>query len=142
MKYESFSFKDTYDIAYKLGAKSKKGEIYCLNGDLGAGKTVFAKGFAKALNVKEDITSPTFTIINEYKSGKISLYHFDVYRVTSIEEMYETGYEEYFYSDGICLIEWSNLIEEIIPKNATYISIEKDLFKDENYRVIYIGEYI
>ncbi|MDO4438823.1 MAG: tRNA (adenosine(37)-N6)-threonylcarbamoyltransferase complex ATPase subunit type 1 TsaE [Eubacteriales bacterium] len=135
---ESFSEQETYLFAKELGANSKKGEIYCLNGDLGTGKTVFAKGFAEGLNIHEAVTSPTFTIVKEYEDGRIPLYHFDVYRISDPDEMYAIGYEEYFFGDGVCLIEWSELIEELIPEDAIHIDITKDLNKDFDYRKIEI----
>ena len=133
---ESFSPQQTESIGFELGQKAKAGDIYCLSGDLGVGKTVFTRGFAKGLGVEEEyITSPTFTIINEY-DGRLNLYNFDVYRIGSIEEMDDTGYEEYFFGDGVCLIEWAELIEEIIPPDAVWINIEKDLDKGFDYRRI------
>lgn len=144
MKIEVFSEKETQDIAYNIAKNSKKGDIFCLSGDLGTGKTQFSKGFAKGLLIDEHITSPTFTIVNEYETSEIKFYHFDVYRINDIEELYDIGYEEYFFGDGICLIEWAELIKDIIPKNATWIKIYKNLEKGENYRVIEVikNEYI
>ena len=136
MIFYSNSAIETENFAKKLAQKAKTGNIYCLNGDLGAGKTAFAKGFAKGLGIEDDIVSPTFTLINEYFSGNLPLYHFDVYRIQDITEMQDTGYEEYFYGDGICLIEWSVLIKELIPASAISISIERDLSIGENYRKI------
>lgn len=139
MTIESFSPQQTESIGFELGQKAKAGDIYCLSGDLGVGKTVFTRGFAKGIGVEEEyITSPTFTIINEY-DGRLNLYHFDVYRIGSIEEMDDTGYEEYFFGDGVCLIEWAELIEEIIPPDAVWINIEKDLDKGFDYRRITFG---
>ncbi len=139
MTIESFSPQQTESIGFELGQKAKAGDIYCLSGDLGVGKTVFTRGFAKGIGVEEEyITSPTFTIINEY-DGRLKLYHFDVYRIGSIEEMDDTGYEEYFFGDGVCLIEWAELIEEIIPPDAVWINIEKDLDKGFDYRRITFG---
>ena len=137
MIYEVYSEEETRKIGYELGEKAAKGEIYCLQGDLGVGKTVFTKGFAQGLNITEHITSPTFTIVNEYHSGRIPFYHFDVYRIGDVEEMFEIGYEEYFYGDGVCLIEWAGLITDILPDDVKWIKIEKDLTSDnENYRKI------
>ncbi len=137
MIYEVYSEEETRKIGYELGEKAAKGEIYCLQGDLGVGKTVFTKGFAQGLNITEHITSPTFTIVNEYHSGRIPFYHFDVYRIGDVEEMFEIGYEEYFYGDGVCLIEWAELITDILPDDVKWIKIEKDLTSDnENYRKI------
>ena len=136
MILEAFSPKETEEFAYKLGQEAKKGSIICLSGDLGVGKTVFTRGFAKGLGVTDEyITSPTFTIINEYE-GRLNLYHFDVYRIGNIEEMDDTGYEDYFFGDGVCLVEWAELVEEIIPENAVWIKIEKDLSKGDEYRKI------
>ncbi len=136
---EAFSCEDTEGFGYEIGKNAKTGEIYCLSGDLGTGKTVFTKGFARGLGIDEDITSPTFTLINEYY-GRLPLYHFDVYRVGDPEEMEYIGCDEYFFGDGVCLIEWAELIEEIIPPNAKWIKIEKNLEKGTDYRIIEIRE--
>ncbi|MGB8452446.1 MAG: tRNA (adenosine(37)-N6)-threonylcarbamoyltransferase complex ATPase subunit type 1 TsaE [Anaerocolumna sp.] len=136
MIIESFKAEDTYNLGKRLGEQAEAGEIYCLLGDLGTGKTVFTQGFAKGLGIEEPVSSPTFTIIQEYEEGRIPFYHLDVYRIEDIEEMYELGYEDYFYGNGVCLIEWSNLIEEILPQNPTVITIEKDLNKGFDYRRI------
>ena len=138
MIIESFSSEYTKDVGEKIGYKAKKGHIYCLNGDLGTGKTEFSKGFAKGLLIKEHITSPTFNIMNIYE-GRIPLYHFDVYRIKHIDEMYDTGYEEFFFGNGVCLIEWSNIIQELIPNYAININISKDINKGENYRLIEVS---
>ena len=121
-----------------LGEKIPAGSVVCLDGDLGVGKTVFAKGVAKGLGVKEPVSSPTFTIVQEYREGRIPMFHFDVYRIEDPEEMYEIGYEEYFYGDGVCLIEWADQIRELIPETATHVLIEKDLEKGLGYRRITI----
>lgn len=133
---ETRSSKETYELGYNMGKNSRAGDVYCLDGDLGVGKTVFTQGFAKGLGINEPINSPTFTIVQEYHDGRLPLYHFDVYRIGDITEMDEIGYEEYFYSEGVCLIEWGNLISEIMPENATYIKISKDLSKGFDYRKI------
>ena len=133
---EVFSAEETEKIGFDTGKNAKKGDIYCLSGDLGVGKTVFTKGFAKGLGIDEHITSPTFTIVNEYENGGDMFYHFDVYRINDIEEMYDIGYEEYFYGEGICLIEWAEMIEELIPENAVWIEIKKDIEKGLDYRII------
>jgi len=136
MIYETYSPQETEKLGYEMGKNAKAGDVYCLSGDLGVGKTVFTRGFAKGLEVEDEyITSPTFTIINEYE-GRLNLYHFDVYRIGSIEEMDDTGYEDYFFGNGVCLVEWAELVEEIIPENAVWIKIEKDFEKDFEYRKI------
>lgn len=135
---ESLKMEDTYQTGFLLGKEAKQGEVYCLLGDLGVGKTVFTQGFAKGIGIEEPVSSPTFTIIQEYDEGRLPFYHFDVYRISDIEEMDEIGYEDYFYGKGVCLIEWANLIEEILPENITTITIEKDLSKGFDYRNIYI----
>lgn len=133
---ETHNSKETYELGFNMGKSAKAGDVYCLDGDLGVGKTVFTQGFAKGLGINEPINSPTFTIVQEYNEGRLPLYHFDVYRIGDITEMDEIGYEEYFYSEGVCLIEWGNLISEIMPENATYITISKDLSKGFDYRRI------
>ena len=133
---ETHNSKETYELGFNMGKSAKAGDVYCLDGDLGVGKTVFTQGFAKGLGINEPINSPTFTIVQEYHEGRLPLYHFDVYRIGEITEMDEIGYEEYFYSEGVCLIEWGNLISEIMPENATYITISKDLSKGFDYRRI------
>lgn len=140
MVIETNSSKETYDCGYRMGQEAKPGQIICLEGELGVGKTVFTQGFADGLGVDEPICSPTFTIIQEYTQGRLPLYHFDVYRLGSCEEMDEIGYEEYFYSDGVCLVEWGNLFPELFPENTTYVRIEKNLDKGFDYRAITIQE--
>ncbi len=137
---ETFSEKETYDFGKELGAKAVPGQVLCIDGDLGVGKTVFTKGFAEGLGVEDDVVSPTFTIIQIYDEGKLPLYHFDVYRIGEPEEMYEIGFEDYFYGEGVCLIEWASLIEELLPENAVRIKIEKDLEKGFDYRKITVEE--
>ena len=136
MIYETNSEKETFALGKNLGEQAKAGQIFCLNGDLGVGKTVFTQGFAKGLDIEENVNSPTFTIIQVYEEGRIPLYHFDVYRIGDPEEMYEIGYEEYFFGEGVCLIEWSKLIEELIPEEAINIEIDKNLEKGLDYRKI------
>ena len=136
MIYETFSAEETYELGKELGQNAKPGSVYALIGDLGVGKTVFTQGVAAGLEIKEHINSPTFTIVQVYDEGRIPFYHFDVYRIGDVEEMDEIGYEDYFYGNGICFIEWANLIEEILPKNYTCITIEKDLEKGFDYRKI------
>lgn len=140
MRQESFGEQDTFQIGKQLGEAAEPGDIFLLEGDLGVGKTVFAKGFAEGLGITEPITSPTFTIIQEYEEGRIPLYHFDVYRIADPEEMYELGYEGYFFGDGVCLIEWASRIEELLPEECRTIHIEKDLEKGFDYRLIQITE--
>lgn len=135
---ESYSPQETFNIGKEIGKNLKAKDVYCLIGDLGVGKTVFTQGLANGLGIEEPINSPTFTIIQEYHEGRIPLYHFDVYRIGDVSEMDELGYEEYFYGDGACLIEWGNLIEEILPKETVTIKIEKDLEKGFDYRKITI----
>ena len=138
--YDSFSEEMTFEIGEKLGEKADKGEIICLEGDLGVGKTVFTKGFAEGLNIEENIDSPTFTIVQEYTEGRLPLYHFDVYRIGDISEMDEIGYEDYFFGEGVCLIEWASRIEELIPESAIHIIIEKDMSKGFEYRRVVVEE--
>ena len=138
--YESFSEEMTFNIGKELGKKADKGEIICLEGDLGVGKTVFTKGFAEGLDIEDNIDSPTFTIVQEYLEGRIPLYHFDVYRIGDISEMDEIGYEDYFFGEGVCLIEWASRIEELIPESAIHIIIEKDLSKGFEYRRVVVEE--
>ena len=138
--YDSFSEEMTFEIGKKLGEKADKGEIICLEGDLGVGKTVFTKGFAEGLNIEENIDSPTFTIVQEYTEGRLPLYHFDVYRIGDISEMDEIGYEDYLFGEGVCLIEWASRIEELIPESAIHIIIEKDLSKGFEYRRVVVEE--
>ena len=123
-----------------MGEQAVKGDVYLLLGDLGVGKTVFTQGFADGLAITEPISSPTFTIVQEYEDGRMPFYHFDVYRIGDVEEMEEIGYEDYFYGEGVCLIEWANLIEEILPKTAKTITIEKDLEKGFDYRRITVED--
>lgn len=139
MIYESNSAEGTRQLGYSMGEKAKAGDIFCLSGDLGAGKTVFTKGFAKGLGVEELVTSPTFTIINEYE-GRLPLYHFDVYRISCLEEMDDTGYEEYFFGQGVCLVEWAEMVGELIPEDAVWITVEKDYTKSEDYRKITVKQ--
>ena len=131
MVWKSFCEKDTAKIGETL---AKPGEIYLLEGDLGVGKTVFAKGFALGLGITEPITSPTFTIIQEYEQGRLPFYHFDVYRIADEEEMFELGYESYFFGQGVCLIEWASLIQGLLPAECRTIRIEKDLERGFDYR--------
>lgn len=138
--YETNSAEETFALGKKLGEAAKPGQVFTLIGDLGVGKTVFTQGVAKGLEITEPISSPTFTIVQVYEEGRLPFYHFDVYRIGDVEEMEEIGYEDYFYGDGICFIEWANLIEEILPQNYTQITIEKDLEKGFDYRKITFEE--
>ncbi len=138
MTIESLRAEDTFQAGFRLGQTAKAGDIYCLLGDLGVGKTVFTQGFAKGLGIEEPVSSPTFTIVQTYEEGRIPFYHFDVYRIADVEEMDEIGYEDYFYGEGVCFIEWANLIEEILPDHVKVITIEKDLDKGFDYRKISI----
>ena len=140
MTYESFSPDDTGRIGEELAKNAVPGQVYCLYGDLGVGKTVFTQGFAKGLEIEEPISSPTFTIIQTYEEGRIPFYHFDVYRIGDPEEMDEIGLDDYIYGEGVCLIEWANLIRELFPDQVTAIHIEKDLDKGFDYRKITIQE--
>lgn len=137
---ESYSPEETSALGRELGANAKPGEVYTLIGDLGVGKTVLTQGIADGLGITEPICSPTFTIVQVYEEGRLPFYHFDVYRIGDIEEMDEIGYEDYFYGYGLCMIEWANLIEEILPDNYKEITIEKDLEKGFDYRKITIKE--
>ena len=131
---------ETFAFGKMLGEQAKPGEVICLNGDLGVGKTVFTKGFAEGLGITEPVNSPTFTIVQQYDSGRMPLYHFDVYRIGDISEMDEVGYEDCFYGDGVTLIEWSNMIEEILPEHVKTVTIEKNLEKGFDYRKITVED--
>ena len=135
---ESFSAEDTLELGIQMGRAARPGEVYTLIGDLGVGKTVFTQGVAIGLDIEEPISSPTFTIVQIYEEGRMPFYHFDVYRIGDVEEMEEIGYEDYFYGEGLSMIEWANLIEEILPSKYKEITIEKDLEKGFEYRKITI----
>ena len=135
MEFESNSYEETQKFAEEFSKTLKAGDVLCMYGDLGVGKTAFVQGLAKGLGIDEPITSPTFTIVNEY-SGRLPLYHFDVYRIGDVSEMDEIGYEDCFYGEGVCLIEWSQLIPEILPEHVIRIRIEKDLSQGFDYRKI------
>lgn len=137
---ETFSADDTFNLGKSFGKKASKGQIYTLDGDLGCGKTVFTQGFAAGLGITEPVSSPTFTILQEYEEGRLPLYHFDVYRIGDPEEMDELGFEEYLYGEGVCLIEWASIIDELIPKEAVKILIEKNPEKGFDYRKITVTE--
>lgn len=137
---ESFSPEETLELGREMGRNAQPGDVYTLIGDLGVGKTVFTQGIAEGLEIEEAICSPTFTIVQVYEEGRMPFYHFDVYRIGDVEEMDEIGYEDYFYGEGLCMIEWANLIEEILPSRRKEITIEKDLEKGFDYRKITIKE--
>ncbi len=141
MIIESNNEKETYNLGYRLGKQAKAGQVFTLTGDLGVGKTVFTKGLAAGLGIIEPVSSPTFTIVQVYEEGRLPFYHFDVYRIGDAEEMDEIGFEDYIYSGGVSLIEWADLIEELLPKHYTEVKIEKDLQKGFDYRRIELCEY-
>ena len=136
MIYESKSEKETWQLGYDMAVKAEPGTVMCLDGDLGVGKTVFTAGFAEGLGIKTAICSPTFTILQVYEEGRLPLYHFDVYRISDSSEMDEIGYEDCFYGDGVSVMEWADLVPEIIPDNAIRVAISKDLSKGVMYRRI------
>ena len=140
MIIETFQPKETYQCGFEIGQNARAGEVYALVGDLGVGKTVFTQGVATGLGITEPVNSPTFTILQVYDEGRLPFYHFDVYRIGDIGEMDEIGYEDYFYGNGVCLVEWAELIEELLPKNRTQLLIEKDLQKGFDYRRITLQE--
>ena len=140
MVYETNAPEETFTLAKQLGEAAEPGMVFTLTGDLGVGKTVFAQGLAEGLGITEPINSPTFTIVQVYDEGRLPFYHFDVYRIGDVEEMDEIGYEDYFYGDGVCLIEWAELIEDILPGRRTQILIEKDLERGFDYRRIILEE--
>lgn len=137
---ETFSPEETFAVGRALAVEAEPGQVYTLIGDLGVGKTVLTQGMADGLGIEEPVNSPTFTIVQVYDEGRMPFYHFDVYRIGDVEEMDEIGYEDYFYGEGLCLIEWANLIEEILPDTYTQITIEKNLEKGFDYRLITIEE--
>ncbi len=136
--WETYSPEETFSIGEQLGRGALAGQVYTLIGDLGVGKTVFTQGVAAGLGISGPVNSPTFTIMQVYEEGRLPFYHFDVYRIGDVEEMEEIGCEEYFYGEGVCLIEWANLIREILPRNHVQITIKKDLEKGFDYRKIEI----
>ena len=140
MVIETHDPEETFEVGRTIGMNAKPGQIYTLAGDLGVGKTVFTQGVAAGLGITEPVNSPTFTIIQEYEDGRLPFYHFDVYRIGDLEEMEEIGYDDYFFGQGICLIEWAELIEEILPEKRIEVTIEKDLEKGFEYRKITIEE--
>ena len=140
MVYETNSCEETYALGQQFGRAAEPGQLLALTGDLGTGKTVFTQGFADGLGITEDVCSPTFTILQVYESGRLPLYHFDVYRIGDPEEMYEIGFEEYFFGQGVCLIEWAGLIEELLPPGCIRVNIEKDPAKGFDYRRINVED--
>lgn len=140
MEIETRSAKETFRLGEALGRMARPGQVYALTGELGTGKTVLTQGVAAGLGIREPVSSPTFTILQSYEEGRLPFYHFDVYRIGDLEEMDEIGYEDYFYGDGVCLIEWAELIEELLPPERTAIRIEKDLEKGFDYRKITVEE--
>lgn len=138
MIIETYGPEETKELGEKIGRQARAGQIYTLTGDLGVGKTVFTQGLARGLGIEEPVSSPTFTIVQVYEEGRIPLYHFDVYRIGDVEEMEEIGYDDYFFGEGVCLIEWAELIRELIPEQAIGIRIEKDPQKGFDYRKITI----
>ena len=140
MVIESNSKEETYNAGVRLGQNAAPGQVYCIYGDLGVGKTIISQGVAAGLGITEVVNSPTFTIVKEYDEGRLPLYHFDVYRIGDVDEMDEIGYEEYFYGDGVCIVEWGLMIEELLPQNCIFIEIKKDTAKGFDYRVVSIKE--
>ncbi len=138
--YETNSAEETYKVGYAMGEKAGPGEVIALIGDLGVGKTVFTQGFAAGLGVAEPVNSPTFTILQIYEDGRIPLYHFDVYRIEDPEEMFEVGFDDYLYGQGVCLIEWANIVEEILPEHRKVVTIEKQMDKGPDARKITVTE--
>ncbi|MCM1498812.1 MAG: tRNA (adenosine(37)-N6)-threonylcarbamoyltransferase complex ATPase subunit type 1 TsaE [Clostridium sp.] len=136
MEYSSLSPQDTFEYAKQMGEHAHSGDVVCLIGSLGVGKTLFSQGFAKGLGVEENVNSPTFTIVQEYRDGRLPLYHFDVYRIEDSEEMEEVGFHDMIYGDGVCLIEWADMIEDILPQHYRRVVIEKDLEKGFDFRRI------
>ena len=135
---ETRSPQETHQLGKKLGERACPGQIYAMTGDLGVGKTVLTQGFAEGLGIRENVNSPTFTIIQEYSGGRLPLYHFDVYRILDVFDMEEIGYEDYFFGNGVCLIEWGEVINELLPEDTIRIEIRKDMKKGTDYREITI----
>ncbi len=138
MVIETWNEKETFELGRTLGEKADRGDIYTLTGELGVGKTVLTQGLAAGLGIEEPVSSPTFTIVQVYDEGRLPFYHFDVYRIADVEELDEIGYEDYFFGEGVCMIEWASLIREVLPEELTEIKIEKDLEKGFDYRRILI----
>lgn len=136
MVIETNSEQETWELGRRLAETAQPGQVFSLVGDLGVGKTVLTKGMAAGLGITEPVNSPTFTIVQVYEEGRLPFYHFDVYRIADPEEMDEIGYEDYFYGEGVCLVEWANLIEELMPEQTVHIRIEKDLERGFDFRRI------
>ncbi|MBQ3393049.1 MAG: tRNA (adenosine(37)-N6)-threonylcarbamoyltransferase complex ATPase subunit type 1 TsaE [Lachnospiraceae bacterium] len=136
--YETSSAQETFEIGRRLGEEARRGMVYALNGDLGTGKTVFSKGFAAGLGIVEPVSSPTFTILQIYEEGRLPLYHFDVYRIEDPDEMEEVGLDEYLEGDGVCLIEWAERIEELLPEDCIRVDLEKEPARGNDLRRITI----
>ena len=134
--HRSFTAEQTYNFGYEMAKDARQGDVVALIGDLGVGKTVFAKGFAEGIGVKEPVASPTFMIVCEYEQGRLALYHFDVYRIEDIEELYEIGFEEYLYGDGVCLIEWADRVISELPQETVVVEIRKVPGEDTQRREI------
>lgn len=137
---EAFTPEETRELGRQMGREARSGELYALTGELGVGKTVLTQGIAEGLGITEPVCSPTFTIVQVYEEGRIPFYHFDVYRIADIGEMDEIGYEEYFYGNGLTMVEWADLIAELLPEHYRQIVIEKDLEKGFDYRRITVRE--
>ena len=131
---------ETFALGEKLGQSARPGQVFTLTGGLGVGKTVFAQGLAAGLGISEPVCSPTFTILRQYEGGRLPFYHFDVYRIADVEEMEEIGCEDCFYGQGVCLVEWASLIEELIPEGALWIRLEKDFGQGDDYRRITVRQ--
>lgn len=140
MVVETRSPEETFQMGMELAKSAKPGQVFTLTGDLGVGKTVFTQGFAHGLDIQEPVNSPTFTIVQVYESGRMPFYHFDVYRIGDVEEMEEIGFDDYILGEGVSLIEWANLIEEILPEHRTEITIEKNLDQGFDYRRVTVEE--
>ena len=138
MKIETYSPEETFALGKSMGEKASPGQIICLNGDLGTGKTVFTQGFAAGLGIRGPVNSPTFTILRQYENGRLPLYHFDLYRMEEEEELWEIGFDEALRGDGVCLIEWAERFPEAIPADAVQIQILKEPEKGFDYRQITI----
>lgn len=140
MIIETNSEQETFELGQRLAAQAQPGQVFALIGDLGVGKTVFTKGMASGLGIGEPVSSPTFTIVQVYEEGRLPFYHFDVYRIGDPEEMEEIGYEDYFYGKGVCLVEWANLIVELLPPQTVFVTIDKDLERGYEYRRITVTQ--